>query len=561
MTLFNVITFIGGLAMLLFGIQFLIDNLCRLTGGKFGSIVGEMTSSPLKGVFWGVGLTALIQSSSVMTVSVVGLTNAGMIRLRQAVTLIMGANIGTTLTAWLFALTGVEGGNVLFQLLKAQNLSPFLAIAGVLVLLLAKTDRMKRVANVLLGLAIMFFGMMLMTGMTSLLTENGAFSGFMHRFSHPLIYFAVGFLLTAFMQSSVTSIAFLQAVAVSGVMHMSLAIPAIMGLEVGACVMALISAHGTSFEAKQAAVAHLLFNFFGTVLFFVFYVFLYFALGPLFFSQPISMVGIAAVHSIFNLVTAAVLLPILPYFEYWVTRLVPVGKNESSEAIILEKRFLSSPSFAAQYSQSAMMEIMSLVYETLIDGLSLIYYYDNDVFQHLKETKSLVNEYEGKLRRYLTELSCRELTEKDGNALASMLCSAVLLKQMTQMAVNIGGIGNDYKTSLSAGITETNLLSVADVVREVLRKTFGNGISPGQGDASLGKKIRQIKELRIDGENHCREQLQNGVYDAEDVMLYLSYAGQLERIAECCGELSSCISRSDFVLSDEDASETEEIFS
>lgn len=545
MTFPDVITFFGGLAVLLFGMHFLIEYLCRLTGSKLAVIIDEMASSPVKGLLWGTGITALVQSSGVVTVSLVGLVNAEILRLRQAISVIMGANIGTTLTAWLFALAGMESGNHLLTFFKAGTLGPVLAVAGFFFLLFAKSDRGRNIANVLFGFAVMFFGMDLMMHTISLLEADGAVSLFLHQFSHPSVYFAVGFLLTAFLQSSSTSVGFLQIIAVSGVVPVSSAVPAMMGMEIGACVMALISSFGTSGEAKQTAVAHLLFNSCGTVLFFIAYMLLSALMDPSLFSGSISMVGIAAAHTLFNLVTALVLLPLLPYFEYLVIRLAPVGKGERAEAVILEKRLLSSPSFAAKYSRGAMMEMMSLVYENLVDGLSLIHYYDDDVFHHLRETQSLVNEYERKLRRYLSELSCRELDVKDGNSLTSMLCSVVVLKQLSQQAAEMGRTSCEYRRRSSVGVTETNLFTLSDLVRDILQEVFCNAELSVGDQASLGKKIRDVRRVRGEGEAFCREQLRNGDFVAEDVMLYLSYTGHLECIAEYCGELSSYISRSD----------------
>lgn len=548
MTLINIVMFIGGLSMLLFGIQSLAESLCRLADDRLAHIVDEMTSSTLKGVLWGTGITSVVQSSSVLTVTVVGMTNAGMIGLRRAIGVIMGANIGTTLTAWILSLIGIEGGGEMLQIFRPATIAAIFAVIGVVLLIFLRSERKRLVATVFFSLAILFFGMMTMTEIAFTLAESEWIVGLLSGDVPLLLCFAVGILITAALQSSSTTVGILQAVSVAEMVPVAVALPLLFGIEIGACVAAMVSSLGASAEAKRAALAHLLFNVIGAGIYLTLFILVGIFANPAFYDAPISIFGIAIAHSVFNLSVTFFLLPFLSRLENLLCRMVPDCNEDIAECVILEKRFLFSPSFAAKHSYHALVEMASLVYESLMDALSLIYVFDRSVYHHVIDNKARVDEYEQKLRRYLTDLSRKELSEKDGDALAAMLCSVVMLKRLDQTAVDIGKRSFEYcglggGDSLGIGLKE-----ILKELSAVVPKIFGGFERSDFDSEQLLRELERIEDLCADGRRRCRAKSERGEYTADVTVAMITYIGYMERIGECCEELSSYIHRSDFSL-------------
>lgn len=547
MNLFNLIMFIGGLAMLLFGMQSLSGSLCRLADGKIAHIVDEMTSSSLKGVLWGAGITSVIQSSAVMTITVVGMTNAGMIRLGRAIALIMGANIGTTLTAWILSLTGIGAGTEMVQLFRPATLAAIFAVTGVVIVIFRRSERGKLVSSAFLSLAILFFGMMTMTEISLSLVETGVLGGLLSGDANPVFYLFLGVVITAMLQSSSAAVGILQAVSVAGVVPVSIALPMLFGVEIGACTAALVSSVGATMDAKRAAASHLLFNIWGAVVFFIVFVVVGVVLHPDIYSQSISIFGVAIVHSSFNVLVMLCMVPFIRRFESFLCLILP-DKEEEEDVVILENRFLFSPSFASKHSYNALLDMVSLVYENLMDALDLIYSFDNEVYNHLLDTKSLVDEYEEKLRRYLAQLSRKELSEKDGDALAAMLCSVVILKQLGQVAVDIGNESSRINTNETHLRMSEELDFVSEPLKSMVLKTFAGFERKNNDLDSLAESKATIESLCKEHREGFCSRFSAGECGGNDMILLLRYIGCMEQIARSCYELSSYINRSDFSL-------------
>ena len=548
MDFLNILTFIGGLAMLLFGIQSLSACLCRFADSRLSNIVDEMTSSSSRGVLWGAGITSVIQSSAVMTVTAVGLTNAGILRLRQAIAVIMGANIGTTLTAWLLSITGIAGDSALIQLFRPATLAALFAVIGVIVLIFVRSERGKTLSSAFLSVAILFWGMMTMTEIVLTFVENGLLTELIVERANPFLCLLVGIMITAILQSSSASIGILQAVSAAGIVPVSMAFPLLLGMEIGACTAAFISSFGGTIDAKRAAASHLLFNVLGAGVALMGFLLIGMFLNPSFYSMPISLVGIAAAHTLFNVVTAMVLMPNISRFERLLCRIVPDKKVMSSDTVILEQRFLFSPAFAAKHSYNAVLEMVSLVYENLIDAVYLLYRYDKEVYYHLLETKSLIDEYEKKLREYLASLSRKELTSRDGDSLAAMLCSVVMLKQMGRHAENIGTISFRYHESGNDGSVADVSSEIYEPFRELMKLIFVGFENPGFDTAAVCRKIEIVGELCDNAKNDCRAGLEKGTLDADTAIAALAVIEEVRQISECCDELSSYITQSDVGL-------------
>lgn len=546
MTILYAISFIGGLAMLLFGMHVLTGGLCRLADSKLSYVLDSMTSSPWKGILWGTGITGVIQSSAVTTVTVVGLINAGIIRLRQAIAIIMGANIGTTMTAWILSIAGIHQSRFILRFLQPDIIGPVLAFTGVVFLLFSHRDRGRSIAATFMGFALLLYGMAVMVQVTTYLAEDDVFLSIVHTFHHPLLYIVIGFLVTVLLQSSSISIGIIQAAAVAGLMHLDCALMALVGMELGATIVALISGVGTSLGAKRAALSHFLFNLIGAVLFLLLFGISYLILGRTFFSQPVTIYGIAVAHTLFNVLAAVCLLPGLGFFEKLVCFFLPDQEDPGQEAIVLDKRFFETPSFAAQKGKDATVELMSLVYENLSDALSLLYGYDKDVCRHLKETKHRIDEYEQKLREYLARLSCKELSEEDGDALALMLCSVVLLKRMSAIAVRIGEGSATHAKANTSVVPDAELSLVCEYVQGILKDTLMSWVR--QNDSLQRSKVAKARELALRSKANSVELLNEKAYSTEDALFYMAFADGLAEIAACCDELSSYIFCSDLFL-------------
>ena len=364
MDIFGVLTLIGGLALFLYGMHVMGAGLEKMSGGRLERILENLTSSPIKAVLLGAGVTAVIQSSSATTVMVVGFVNSGIMKLSQAIGIIMGANVGTTITAWLLSLTGIEGGSFFVQMLKPTSFSPILAMIGIIFIMSGKSDKKKDIGEILLGFAVLMYGMEAMSGAVEPLADVPEFTNLLTMFKNPILGVIAGALLTAVIQSSSASVGILQALSVTGGFTFGSAIPIIMGQNIGTCVTAMLSALGANKGAKRTAFVHLYFNLIGTILFLV----LFYAGNAIFqFSFTDNVVGaadIALIHSIFNIFTTVILLPFTKVLEKLAYLTIPKTEDEKKTAddvfVILDERFLSSPAFAIEQCRSLVSQMAEM---------------------------------------------------------------------------------------------------------------------------------------------------------------------------------------------------------
>ncbi len=419
MDFFGVLNMIGGLALFLYGMKIMGDSLSKLAGGKMEQVLEQMTSNPLKAVLLGAGVTAVIQSSSATTVMVVGFVNSGIMRLSQAAPVIMGANIGTTVTSWLLSLTGIESGNFWVQLLKPTSFTPILAVIGVILVMFLKDTRKNDIGTILLGFAILMFGMEAMSGAVKPLADVPEFTSLFTAFENPILGMIVGAVLTAIIQSSSASVGILQAMCVTGSVSVGAALPVIMGQNIGTCITAVISSMGANRNAKRASLIHLYFNLIGTTCFMVvFYsvnAFVHFE----FLSDTASAASIAVIHSVFNVLATAVLLPLAKMLEKLAYATLPVTEEEKkaekgrNEKNFLDERFLESPAFAVAQCKSAVCEISKLVEEGMALVVKSATVYNEKEIERVCEIENLVDEKQDEISSYLNKLSAKPLTEKD----------------------------------------------------------------------------------------------------------------------------------------------------
>ena len=427
MSIFNAIALIGGLALFLYGMNLLGEGLSKTSGGKLESILEKLTSNPIKGVLLGAGVTAVIQSSSATTVMVVGFVNSGIMKLHQAVGIIMGANIGTTATSWLLSLTGIQGDSFFINMLKPMSFSPILAIIGVIMIMFCKKEKKHDIGKILVGFAILMYGMEAMSSAVKPLADVPEFTHILTMFSNPVLGMLAGLVLTAIIQSSSASVGILQALCATGSVTFATALPIIMGQNIGTCVTAMISAIGAKKNAKRAALVHLYFNIIGTLvfmcLFYLINAFIHFE----FLSQGATPVGIATIHSVFNIFATIILLPFGKGLEKLACLSVRDDK-EREETIdanmdfdLLDERFLDKTSLAMEHCRMVTNNMADLSREALFKSLDLFSDFSEEKAGDVCDIEERVDKYEDVLGTYLMKLSSRDLTEQDSETLNILL--------------------------------------------------------------------------------------------------------------------------------------------
>ena len=445
MDIFSLLSMIGGLALFLYGMEVLGDGLKKASGGKLEHILEKLTSNKLMAVLLGAGVTAVIQSSSATTVMVVGFVNSGIMKLSQAVGVILGANVGTTVTAWILSLTDVNGSGFFLQLLKPTSFSPILAIIGVCLISMGKKERQKNIGTILIGFAVLMFGMDTMSTAVEPLAEQPEFSHILLMFSNPVLGMLVGLILTAVIQSSSASIGILQALCATGVVSYATAIPIIMGQNVGTCVTALISSAGASKNAKRAALIHLYYNIIKTVAFMVIFyalnAFIHFA----FLEEAASALGVAVIHTAFNVAAVIIIFPVSWILEKLAYLTIPETEEEREkeaeksrkEIQLLDTRFLSTPGFALEQCKNVAVDMADYSREALFLAIQMLDKFDKASADRVVELENIVDHYEDEIGAYLVKLSSRHLTEKDSQHLSVLLHSIGDFERISDHAINI----------------------------------------------------------------------------------------------------------------------------
>ena len=444
MSLFDVLTMLGGLALFLYGMETMGDGLAKMAGGKLEKILEKLTSSTWKGVLLGLGVTAVIQSSSATTVMVVGFVNSGIMKLSQVVGIIMGANIGTTVTSWILSLASIQGSNVFLQLLKPSSFSPVLALIGIGMRMFSKDQKKQDIGGIFLGFAVLMFGMETMTNAVAPLKDVPGFTSLLLMFSNPILGMLAGAVITAVIQSSSASVGILQALCMTGAVPYATALPIIMGQNIGTCVTALISSIGASKNAKRASLIHLYFNIIGTVAFMV----LFYAINLIhpfaFLHESAIAGGIAVIHSCFNIFATVMLFPFAQQLVKLATISVKDGltqeeeeSQEDSDFMLLDSRFLETPAFAIEQCRNVTIRMAEEAQKSLQLAISLIHQYDPEKAAEVNRLENVVDRYEDDLGSYLVKLSSRELTNYDSNTLSLLLHCIGDFERISDHAVNV----------------------------------------------------------------------------------------------------------------------------
>lgn len=559
MDIFDVLTMLGGLALFLYGMNTMGEGLTKISGGRLERILEKLTSNPVKAVLLGAFVTAVIQSSSATTVMVVGFVNSGIMKLSQAIGIIMGANIGTTVTAWILSLSGIEGDSFLIQFLKPSNFSPVLAVIGIVFVMFLKNQKKKDIGMILVGFAILMFGMDTMSGAVKPLADVPEFTGILTMFSNPFLGMLAGAVLTAVIQSSSASVGILQALCATGSITYGTAFPIIMGQNIGTCVTALLSGIGANKSAKRAALVHLYFNIIGTALFmFAFYMVHAFVSFD-FIDQSAGAAGIAMIHSIFNIVATIILLPFTKGLERLAYLTIREDEKEPGQKEIhalLDERFLEQPAFAMQRCRQVAVAMAELSRTTLLNAISLIDKYDEQIAASVSRDEDEVDRYEDELGSYLVKLSSKNLSQPDSRTLSMILHCISDFERISDHAINI------QKTAKKRWEQKIHFSEKAKGELEVFSRAVTDILNLAvdvftQEDAEEAGNIEPMEEVvdRLNKKVKKRhvKRLQNGKCTIEAGLIMNDIATNFERVADHCSNIGVCV-----IQLQEDAFDTHE---
>ena len=543
MDLFDVLTLLGGLSLFLFGMNLMGASLEKRAGSSLKILLGKLTSRKILGFLTGMGVTAVIQSSSATTVMVVGFVNSGLLTLRQAISVIMGANVGTTVTAWILSLTGLDGDNFFVMLLKPTSFTPILALIGVVLTMMAKSDKKKDVGMILLGFAVLMFGMDTMSGAVAGLEEVPEFRNILLMFSNPVLGVLAGAGLTAIIQSSSASVGILQALSATGQVTYGAAIPIIMGQNIGTCVTAMISSVGANKNAKRAAVVHLLFNIVGTAVWLAVFYGINAVVQFSFVSHSIDQLGIAVVHTAFNILCTALLFPFSGLLEKMACRLVPDTK--APEKIqILDERFLATPSVAIDRCQEVAETMARISMDALKTSCQLIEHYDPKSAQAVRETEQEADQYEDMLGTYLVKLGRADLNAADSRETAKLLHIIGDFERISDHAVNLVESAEEIRNKgLSFSVHAKQELAVLTAaVGEVMDLALDAFL---QNDPALAAKVEPLEQvvdtLKEQLRNRHILRLQKGECTIELGLVWSDLLTSLERVADHCSNIAGCV--------------------
>ena len=551
MDIFGILTMVGGLALFLYGMNTMGDGLVMLSGGKLEQVLEKLTKKRIMALLLGASVTAVIQSSSATTVMVVGFVNSGIMKLTQAVGIIMGANIGTTITSWILSLTGISSGNVYIKLLKPSSFSPVLAAIGIICMMTGKDgSRKKTIGSILLGFAVLMFGMETMSGAVSPLKDNSTFTGMLTAFSNPVLGMAAGAVLTAIIQSSSASVGILQALCMSGAVTYGTALPIIMGQNIGTCVTALISSVGASKNAKRAAFIHLYFNLIGTVCFMsVFYLINRFLDFP-FLSDTASAAGIAAIHSLFNIGCAIVLFPFADRLVDLATFTVQNAKTSEPEQILpeelaaLDERFLDNSSYAIQLCKNAVIKMAEYSKTAVLLAMEVQAEYAGEKVAEVIRLEQLVDQFEDVIGTYLVKLAGKDLSREDSHLLSVLLHCISDIERISDHAINITeAVDKMQKQGLeftSQGKQELDSLGIA--IRDIMTMTL-NALSTGNTTAAADVEPLEevIDNLVMEMKQRHITRLRSGNCSMEAGLLLEDILTNYERVSDHCSNIAAAL--------------------
>ncbi len=543
MDIFQILTMIGGLSLFLFGMSIMGQSLERRAGGGLRAVIGKLTTGKAAGLLTGLGVTAVIQSSSATTVMVIGFVNSGLMTLKQAIHVIMGANVGTTITAWILSLAGIESGNVFVRLLKPSSFTPVLALIGIIFYLFCKSAKKKDTGMILLGFATLMFGMETMSGAVSGLGSSESFRNLLLLFQNPVLGVLAGAVLTAVIQSSSASVGILQALAVTGQVSFGAAVPIIMGQNIGTCVTAMLSSIGANKNAKRAAMVHLSFNVIGTAVWLSVFCMIRALFAPAVLNSGASLFGIAAAHSVFNILCMVLMLPMTGFLEKLVNRMIPdqPGTDVKTE---LDERLFGTPSIALERCQEVAAALAHTSVSALKESMSAFAQYSQALAAKVREKEELTDHYEDLLGTYLVHLSTRQISESDSAQAAKLLKVIGDFERIADHGVNLIQSAEELnqkerKLTEKAGAEYTVISGAIAEILDISLKAFL------EGDLESAKKVEPLEQVIDLLKEKMRMshilRLQNGSCSIHVGFVWSDVLTDLERVSDHCSNIAGCV--------------------
>ena len=543
----DILRLILGLVFFLYGMHVMSTNLEKMAGGKLEQLLKKATANPIVSLLLGAAITIAVQSSSAVTVMLVGLVNSGIMQFGQTIGVIFGANIGTTLTAWILSLSGLENDNFVLQMMKPENFSPIIALIGILMLMGSKSDKKKSVGTIFVGFAVLMYGMDFMKDAVSGLADIPEFSDMLVSFNNPVVGVVVGTLFTALIQSSAASVAILQALSATGAITYGIAAPIVMGQNIGTCVTSMISSIGTNANAKRVACIHLSVNVIGTGFIMVVYGLANAFFELTFLSVSVQPWSIALIHTIFNVVITILLMP----FSKWIIRLAEVmvkekasAQGQPQQAMLLDERLLRSPSVAIQECDNYTSTMAALADQTILSAISLLDCYDEAVVHEVLKNEDKLDNYEDQLGTYLVKLSSQALSKADSRRVSRMLHAISDFERMGDHAVNLMNAAEEiHKKGISfSEEAQSELVVMTSAIGEILRISATAYVN---NDLELAARVEPLEEV-IDGladtikDNHIRR-LQEGRCSIELGFILMDILNNYERISDHCSNVAVAI--------------------
>lgn len=545
----KVLWMVGGIALFLYGMHMMGEGLSKVSGGKLESILERLTNTPVKAVLVGAGVTAVIQSSAATIVMVVGFVNSGIMKLGQAVNVIIGANVGTTITAWLLSLSGIKGGGF-FALLKPSSFAPVLAIVGVVLVSFLKKEKHHVVGTIMAGFGILMIGMTIMSDAVSPLADVPEFTNILTMFSNPILGMLAGLVLTAVIQSSSASVGILQVLCNTGAVTFGTAIPIIMGQNVGTCITALISSITANREAKRAALLHLYYNILKTSLFMAIFYSLDAIIHFAFLNDPISAIGVAVVHSLFNIVACIVLLPfsgLLVKFVYWTVpdkateeEISPVGV----ELKTLDTRFLDNPGVAIERSRRVAITMAEYTRKAIFTAMELLQHYDPEKAEEVARLESDIDRFEDEIGTYLVKISGKEMQEKESHMLSIILHCIGDFERISDHALNIKEAAEEMQEKelsfSDKAVEELNIYTNA--IKEIVNLAFTAFENDDRQSADMVEPLEEvIDQLSIEMKKRHIKRLRKGKCTIELGFVLSDLTTNYERVADHCSNIAVCL--------------------
>ena len=541
MDIFSIFTLCGGLAFFLYGMNVMSSGLEKVAGGKLEKMLKAMTSNPFKSLALGAGITIAIQSSSALTVMLVGLVNSGIMELGQTIGVIMGSNVGTTLTAWILSLSGIESSNFFLRLLKPESFSPIIALIGIIMMMSAKRDKTKSIGSILIGFAVLMYGMQMMSDAMKPLADMPEFTKILTAFANPIIGVIIGAIFTGVIQSSAASVGVLQALSLTGEITFGMAIPIIMGQNIGTCITALISSIGVGTNAKRVSAVLVTFNVIGTIVFLTVFYIGNFIFGFKFLHDSINPVNIALCHTIFNVATTVMLLPFIKQIEKIAIFLVKSKTEKDEETVFLDDLLLKTPSFAIGECKVIADRMGIMAKKNFFRSIKMINNFSEKRMEKIMRKEPRIDLYEDKLGTFLVKLSNKDLTEKDSHEISKLLHSISDFERIGDHAINILKVAQEMneKQITFSEEAKNELKAVVNALSEIMDLTMEAFCENNLEKAKKVEPLEQVIDiLTTTAKNNHVERLQKGQCTIELGFMLTEVLNNIERVSDHCSNVA-----------------------